>query len=253
MRNFLWKGATGSGYAKVSWAQVCRPKVEGGLGIRRLNKQTIWTFRSSNSSWCWNKLIKLSVALRAGLEYRVGNGHRFTLWTDIWHPQGPLLCSFPRGPSITGLPSDSLLKSVIRQTSWDWPSESAFDIQEIIAGLPTIFPNQPDTILWRFNGGRFTSGSALTILQPAYPAVYWHHLLRGKFKIPRHCFILWLAFGASIYSDRPWMQQHNSGCVLCAGLFVETHDHIFFECSFSARCLAIFGPDLGGDGYTMGK
>ncbi|KAL0291803.1 UNVERIFIED_CONTAM: hypothetical protein Sradi_7012500 [Sesamum radiatum] len=294
MRNFLWKGATGSGYAKVSWAQVCRPKVEG-LGIRRvlfmnqalmmkhlwrvlqadtssiwvawvlryrLNKQTIWTFRSSNSSWCWNKLIKLSVALRAGLEYRVGNGHRFTLWTDIWHPQGPLLCSFPRGPSITGLPSDSLLKSVIRQTSWDWPSESAFDIQEIIAGLPTIFPNQPDTILWRFNGGRFTSGSALTILQPAYPAVYWHHLLRGKFKIPRHCFILWLAILERLSTrDRPWMQQHNSGCVLCAGLFVETHDHIFFEmfifCSMLGNLATSGQISLARiwveTGYTMGK
>ncbi|KAL0292831.1 UNVERIFIED_CONTAM: hypothetical protein Sradi_6970500 [Sesamum radiatum] len=272
MRTFLWKGATGSGYAKVSWAQVCRPKVEGGLGIRsvlfmnqalmmkhlwrvlqadtssiwvawvlryRLKKQTIWTFRSSNSSWCWNKLIKLSVALRAGLEYRVGNGHHFTLWTDIWHPQGPLLCSFPRGPSITGLPSDSLLKSVIRQNSWDWPSESAFDIQEIISGLPTIFPNQPDTILWRFNGGRFTTGSALTILQPAYPAVCWHHLLRGKFKIPRHCFILWLAILERLSTrDRPWMQQHNSSCVLCAGLLWRLTLIFSLNVHF-ARCLAI--------------
>ncbi|KAL0293620.1 UNVERIFIED_CONTAM: hypothetical protein Sradi_6926600 [Sesamum radiatum] len=215
MRNFLWKGATGSGYAKVSWAQVCRPKVEGGLGIRRV--------------------LFMNQALMMKHLWRVLQADTSSIWV-AW----VLRYSFPRGPSITGLPSDSLLKSVIRQTSWDWPSESAFDIQEIIAGLPTIFPNQPDTILWRFNGGRFTSGSALTILQPAYPAVYWHHLLRGKFKIPRHCFILWLAILERLSTrDRPWMQQHNSGCVLCAGLFVETHDHIFFECSFSARCLAI--------------
>ncbi|KAL0445598.1 UNVERIFIED_CONTAM: hypothetical protein Slati_1687700 [Sesamum latifolium] len=36
MRTFLWKGSSGSGYAKVSWVQVCMPKEEGGLGIRRV-------------------------------------------------------------------------------------------------------------------------------------------------------------------------------------------------------------------------
>ncbi|KAL0286790.1 UNVERIFIED_CONTAM: hypothetical protein Sradi_7139200 [Sesamum radiatum] len=190
LRSFLWKGATGSGYAKVSWAQVCRPKMEGGLGIRsvsfmnqalmmkhvwrilqadtssiwvawvlrhRLHKKTIWTYCSSNSSWCWNKLIKLSLALRARLEYRVGDGHNFYIWTDIWHPQGPLLRTFPRGPSITGLSSDALLKSVIQRDSWVWPSETNFDIQQIIAGLPPIFPNQTDTIVWKFNGGNFST------------------------------------------------------------------------------------------------
>ncbi|KAL0293082.1 UNVERIFIED_CONTAM: hypothetical protein Sradi_6957800, partial [Sesamum radiatum] len=92
-------------------AQVCRPKVEGGLGIRsvlymnqalmlkhvwrilqadtssiwvawvlrhRLHNKTIWTYHSSSSSWCWNKLIKLSLVLRAGLDYRVGDGRTFT-------------------------------------------------------------------------------------------------------------------------------------------------------------------------------
>ncbi|KAL0295155.1 UNVERIFIED_CONTAM: Retrovirus-related Pol polyprotein from type-2 retrotransposable element R2DM [Sesamum radiatum] len=34
LRNFLWKGNLDTGYAKVSWQQVCRPVNEGGLGIR---------------------------------------------------------------------------------------------------------------------------------------------------------------------------------------------------------------------------
>ena len=37
MRAFLWKGVdlknTG---AKVAWTEVCKPKDEGGLGIKRL-------------------------------------------------------------------------------------------------------------------------------------------------------------------------------------------------------------------------
>ncbi|KAL0284387.1 UNVERIFIED_CONTAM: hypothetical protein Sradi_7200500 [Sesamum radiatum] len=36
LRSFLWQGSTGKGYAKVAWDQLCKPKTEGGLGIRNL-------------------------------------------------------------------------------------------------------------------------------------------------------------------------------------------------------------------------
>ncbi|KAL0283960.1 UNVERIFIED_CONTAM: Retrovirus-related Pol polyprotein from type-2 retrotransposable element R2DM [Sesamum radiatum] len=34
MTDFLWKGPSGAGYTKVAWVQCCKPKEEGGLGIR---------------------------------------------------------------------------------------------------------------------------------------------------------------------------------------------------------------------------
>ncbi|KAL0288057.1 UNVERIFIED_CONTAM: putative ribonuclease H protein [Sesamum radiatum] len=273
MRTFLWKGSSGRGYAKVSWVQVCRPKEEGGLGIRRvlylnralmlkhvwrllqedtssiwvawvmryrLQHQTLWTYRSTTSSWCWTKLVKLSSSIRPGLEYRVGDGQKFKLWTDIWHPHGPLLHSFPRGSVITELPVDALLSSVIQHNGWNWPSATDFHLQEIIAGLPLIFPNQPDSILWKSNGGKFSTGAVLSLLQPPSSPVQWHRLLGGRFKIPRHDFILWLAILERLSTmDRPWVLQHDLGCVLCAGQHNETHSHIFFACSFSARCVTI--------------
>ncbi|KAL0292350.1 UNVERIFIED_CONTAM: hypothetical protein Sradi_6992200 [Sesamum radiatum] len=121
LRSFLWKGSGSSGLAKVAWAQVCKAKEDGGLGIRsvlhmnqalmlkhvwrilqedprsiwvswvlryRLRNQTIWTYHSASASWCWNKLVKISLLLKNGLEYRVGDGGKFRLWTDIWHPRG---------------------------------------------------------------------------------------------------------------------------------------------------------------------
>ncbi|KAL2252949.1 UNVERIFIED_CONTAM: putative mitochondrial protein [Sesamum indicum] len=33
-RSFLWKGTGNNGYAKVAWKDVCKPKEEGGLGLR---------------------------------------------------------------------------------------------------------------------------------------------------------------------------------------------------------------------------
>ncbi|KAL0315019.1 UNVERIFIED_CONTAM: hypothetical protein Scaly_2897600 [Sesamum calycinum] len=47
--------------------------------------------------------------------YKVGNGSTFRLWQDIWHDQGPLCLSHPDRPTITGLPMNSPLSSVLQQ------------------------------------------------------------------------------------------------------------------------------------------
>ncbi|KAL0302791.1 UNVERIFIED_CONTAM: hypothetical protein Scaly_3021200, partial [Sesamum calycinum] len=101
MRRFLWHG---SGNAKVAWEQICKPKQEGGLGIRslmimnqalmlkqlwrliqndgtsiwvewiqrhRLRQSTIWTFNGATGSWGWKKLLKLRPLLQRGVIYKV--------------------------------------------------------------------------------------------------------------------------------------------------------------------------------------
>ncbi|KAL0445597.1 UNVERIFIED_CONTAM: hypothetical protein Slati_1687600 [Sesamum latifolium] len=37
----------------------------------------------------------------------------------------------------------------MHQGQWRWPSETDFDIQEILAELPPIYPQQSDAILWK--------------------------------------------------------------------------------------------------------
>ncbi|KAL0285070.1 UNVERIFIED_CONTAM: hypothetical protein Sradi_7183400 [Sesamum radiatum] len=97
LRNFLWKGSIETGYAKVSWKQVCRPVNEGGLGIRdihalnkslmsrhlwrliaqerssiwvnwifhyRLQHYSVWTISTRSGTWGWRKLIRLRDSLR---------------------------------------------------------------------------------------------------------------------------------------------------------------------------------------------
>ncbi|KAL0289804.1 UNVERIFIED_CONTAM: hypothetical protein Sradi_7065200 [Sesamum radiatum] len=271
MREFLWTGATGVGHAKVAWVQVCRSKEEGGLGIRsiihmnqalmlkhvwrilqedpqsiwvswvlrhRLRKQTIWTHNSASVPWYWKKIIKVSGLIKHGLDYRVGDGCKFRLWNDLWHPRGPLIHSFPRGPAITGLSSDSLLREVLLDGQWRWPSETDFDVQEIIAALPLIHQHQSDEIHWKV--GKFTTSAVLSFIQPSSSRVSWHLLLGGKFHIPRHDFILWLAILEHLSTmDRSWVQCPNSSCILCGGQHVETHSHSFFECTYSKRCMDI--------------
>ncbi|KAL0292690.1 UNVERIFIED_CONTAM: Retrovirus-related Pol polyprotein from type-2 retrotransposable element R2DM [Sesamum radiatum] len=256
MRRFLWRGSSDRGYAKVSWDQVCKPKCEGGLGIRRvmhlnqalmlkhvwrllredrssiwvqwvllhrLQRQSLWTSNLATATWCWKQLLKISHILKPGLDYRVGNGDKFKVWLDIWHERGPLIRHYPRGPLVTGVPLDALLSEVLQQGSWAWPSETDFDVAEIIANLPQIHPGESDSIHWKLNAGCFNTAAVFSLLEPASPTVVWHVLLGGRFKIPRHTFILWLAIKGRLSTmDRPWMNDVADG--LCPLQFCGSRD-----------------------------
>ncbi|KAK4384721.1 hypothetical protein Sango_3032300 [Sesamum angolense] len=134
LRNFLWKGNSASGYPKVAWEAVCRPIEEGGLGIKdilalnralmskhlwaiikqdrtslwvdwiiqvRLRDCSIWTVKENKGSWGWRKMLSLRHYLMSHIHYRVGNGESISLWHNPWHPLGPLISRFPRGPQLT--------------------------------------------------------------------------------------------------------------------------------------------------------
>ncbi|KAL0282162.1 UNVERIFIED_CONTAM: hypothetical protein Sradi_7269400 [Sesamum radiatum] len=165
MRSFLWKGASGSGVAKVAWEQICRPKKEGGLGIKRVCLRTHFFMRCCGTG--------LRTAVRCG------------------HPS-------------------------------------------------SLLPGESDAILWKFNSGCFSTAAALALLQPPSPLVSWTGLLEGCFKIPRHGFILWLAIKERLSTmDRPWFGQQGADCVLCNDASAESHSHLFFNCVYSRRCLAV--------------
>ncbi|KAL0286334.1 UNVERIFIED_CONTAM: hypothetical protein Sradi_7150100 [Sesamum radiatum] len=133
--------------------------------------------------------------------------------------------------------------TVIQHGNWNWPSEIDFHIQEIISGLPNISLNQSDTILWRTNGGKFTTAAAFSVLQPPSVHVLWSFIGR-KFKIPRHDFILWLGILEHLSTmDRPWVVQQDTGCVLCEGAHAESHEHLFFKCLYSTYCITVLKLD----------
>ncbi|KAL0293586.1 UNVERIFIED_CONTAM: hypothetical protein Sangu_3235000 [Sesamum angustifolium] len=141
MRKFLWQGPNRRGNAKVAWDQICKPKEEGGLGIRsmtvsnkalmmkhlwrllqndgtsiwvewiqlhRLQNSTLWTFNGATGSWGWKKMLKLRPILQQGVLYKIGNGSTFKLWQDIWHERGPLCQHYPLGPAVLDLPLNTL-------------------------------------------------------------------------------------------------------------------------------------------------
>ncbi|KAL0292615.1 UNVERIFIED_CONTAM: Transposon TX1 uncharacterized protein [Sesamum calycinum] len=172
LRTFLWKGTSAYGYPKVAWEAVCRPIDEGGLGIKdilalnralmskhlwavikqdrtsiwvdwiiqvRLRDCSIWTAKENKGAWGWRKMLSLRNSLMSHIHYRVGSGESVSLWHDPWHPLGPLISRFPRGPQMTRIGPLDKLSAVIKDGQWNWPFITDIACLEITHMLPPFW------------------------------------------------------------------------------------------------------------------
>ncbi|KAL2228505.1 UNVERIFIED_CONTAM: hypothetical protein Sindi_1830200 [Sesamum indicum] len=258
LRNFLWKGTTSSGYAKVAWKDVCQPMDEGGLGFKdistlnralmskklcdviqcdrtsiwvqwlyqeRLRERSIWTIREHGGSWGWRKILRLRPFLRSIVDYQIGNGDRFFVWQDPWHHLGPLIERFPQGPRHLRLEESAKLSSMISAGEWQWPTITDFECLEITHNLPLIFGGE-DRVVWRCDAGQPTTQALYRLFDHSEPKVGWASLLLGSLKIPRHSFILWLAIlGKLPTTDKSWLSHW--GCAYCAMRELRNLIHIY--------------------------
>ncbi|KAL0297831.1 UNVERIFIED_CONTAM: putative mitochondrial protein [Sesamum calycinum] len=196
--------------------------------------KSVWTVDLKGGSWGWRKLLRLRSALIPYIEFKIGNGESFSLWHDPWHSLGSLIRRFPRGPSRTNIPKETKLSAVLVDGEWSWPPIMDLECIEILHLLPTIH-NGNDSILWR--GGEFNTKVVYDIFRIPGPIVGWYPLLLGPCKIPRYSFVLWLAILEKLSTmDKPWLSHLGGVCVFC-GREVETHEHLFFRCSYSRRCV----------------
>jgi hypothetical protein len=75
------------------------------------------------------------------------------------------------------------------------------------------------------------------VLRENMPTVSWWKTVWFSKAIPRHSFILWLAFQDALPTKArmsTWGYGGNVLCPFCYGC-IESRDHLFFSCSFSRR------------------
>lgn len=118
---FLWSGSPNiTSRAKIAWEDVCCPREEGGLGIRRvkdvstvfmlkliwhtaslwvswvrhylLRDAVLWDAKDTGlGSWVWRKLLRICNIAKSFVRWDIGDGHTVRFWTDLWHPSGRLI------------------------------------------------------------------------------------------------------------------------------------------------------------------
>lgn len=266
---FLWKGTSMAHVgAKVAWHFICYPLREGGLGIKNLktwnkaatlkhiwrllvDKDSLWTvwvtivlLRNksfwlinipSTAFWSWRKILQSREWCRSLFINCIGNGSSTSLWYDYWLPDGNRIIDILplRVLTSTGLSWTSMVSHIIHDGGWNFP-----DIPELQPTWNAInfgpHLGREDQCVWRLqSSGVFTIKSAWEFLRPKKPDNNLHHLLWFKGHIPRHSFILWLASLDRLRTmDRLHGGVPTTTCILC-GIHMETHEHLFFECSYT--------------------
>ncbi|XP_024010652.1 uncharacterized protein LOC112086108 [Eutrema salsugineum] len=116
---------------------------------------------------------------------------------------------------------------------------------------------EQDFSLWRNSKGKFkpcfSSKNTWAQLREAHPLVQWHKGIWFKFAMPKYAFCSWLAIKNRLSTgDRmiAWNPGINSGCIFCPAS-IETRDHLFFPCPFSATIWTCLASGLLSSRFTM--
>ncbi|GJU27660.1 MAK10-like protein [Tanacetum coccineum] len=155
MRGFLWcQWEIKRGKAKFSWDNVCLPKVEGGLEIRKLEAFNDVNL-ASNVSWGWRKLLQIRHRVRPHIWYKLGDGKQASVWFDKWEEYCPIMQHLSyRTITSAGFNFQEKVKDVILNGKWKWPSSwvVSFPVLSTIK-VPLLNEEHEDCLFWRRNDG----------------------------------------------------------------------------------------------------
>lgn len=217
----------------------------------------LWTLpMPTDCSWIWKKILKLRVLARQFISYQLGDGRNTWFWFDPWW-NNRCLAQKKTDLIITqlGLPWHTRVGSVICDGSWSIlaPSNRLRHLDPGLVDFLDHFDNpsfnlaSSDRILW--------GNMAITKVKPWHIwdtirhrriEAPWHHLVWHKLKILRYAYHQWLVcLGRTPTLDRlsSFGLHVPVHCYLCVG-GLETIDHLFLHCTFSASVLAALGTHL---------
>ena len=185
---FLWSGSSNiTSKAKVAWVEVCKPKEEGGLGVRRIqnisivfdlkliwrlfnNLDSLWVMWVKNTilseesfwdvragvvgSWIWKKLLELRPLAKQFLRMEVHSGKSVGFWTDLWHPMGRIIEAIgERGTHKLGTMRNARIADVLVDHKWRFQNTRDMTIEPIIAQVkefPLVLAHDDDDVaLWK--------------------------------------------------------------------------------------------------------
>ncbi|GKC01404.1 RNA-directed DNA polymerase, eukaryota, reverse transcriptase zinc-binding domain protein [Tanacetum coccineum] len=275
MKKKLWDNkGNNSGRAKIAWKVVCRPKDQGGLGIKplgewnetllikniwkivvqsqslwvkwvnrmKLKGRSVWDIENDDGdSWGWRKLMELRNKIRPHVFHNIGNGKSTSIWYDRWNQCGPLSNIINRRDIYDArLKTTDCVANMIEEERWKWPSEwlGKFPVLREIK-IPILNQNQ-DQIVWINSKGRhvkFTIRDVWMDMRSQYDKVDWHHIIWFSQCTPRYSFTMWLALHRRLQTQdvlSKWINVNVLHCPLCS----KTSDsvpHLIFECDYSKR------------------
>ncbi|XP_042488955.1 uncharacterized protein LOC122069075 [Macadamia integrifolia] len=211
MKNFIWTGEVDTSKPiTVKWESVCKPKEEGGLGIRRLRDtnmamlcKLVWRIKhekSAANSFLRARFVKKdgsfnrgcrpsSIALgirkvwktvEANERWIIGRGDLANFWKDKWWGPRSILEEI-QTPDLPPLPCNAKVCDFIRNGEWSLPEVRSHSLRQIFLAIKEVkIPSAQieDLCIWQLSPlGSFTTSSAWEDIRRVAPAVHWNSLV----------------------------------------------------------------------------
>lgn len=278
---FLWGGTINSNaQVNVAWHICCKPKMEGGLGIKDLfewnkaailfqlwrilqpNRNSLWNtwlwatyLRNKplwsmkvpyNASWCLKKMLNAREEARLIFKYVPGQDSTFLFWHDPWLNHSSIVNRFHS--DIISIAESTQLEEArvfIDNGAWRLPPINhvwLMDLRDNISHIPIANADSItcDNMVTPKISITWNSIRNTGIPQPWLKLV-WHPL-----HIKKCSFFLWLALQNRLLTkDRmlAFGMNVDSTCVLC-NREIETIQHLFTTCVYSRQVFKNLGLPL---------
>ncbi|GKD53386.1 putative reverse transcriptase domain, reverse transcriptase zinc-binding domain protein [Tanacetum coccineum] len=224
------QGVMQHGKAKVAWRDGCFPKVEEGLGIRKLESfnialmafriwkifndkdflwvcwihsyklidRSLWDVKVRGSvSWGWRKLLSIQDIIRPHIWFKIGDGNNASVWYFMWADYCPLINHVTSRAIVNACYKNSdRIADVVTSDTWTWPNEwidRFSSLREI--KMPQLTLNQHDTMVWKSNDGSFKQFFVREVwhsIRHSRNEVQWSYVVWSRYCILRHAIRTWL-------------------------------------------------------------
>lgn len=231
---FLWSGPDLNPHkARISWEVVCKPKQEGGLGLRSLKEvndvccmKLIWRIVShadslwvrwidkyllksnnflsvrattNHGSWMWAKLLKYRAKAKEFCKVEVKNGNRASFWYENWSQLGCLMDAVgERGVIDLGVRKNATVAeawSDLRRRRHR--TVILNQIEETLLSQRHKRVEEADTVLWRGKNNmyqtKFCTRDTWNQIRTVLNKVSWHNGIWFPHATPKFSFCAWLA------------------------------------------------------------
>jgi hypothetical protein len=261
--NFLWKDSLHT----ISWGDICKLKSEAGLGIMRVQDmckaaglKMVWRFLNSNSLWSswmerrylkgssfwesssrlldsgtWKLMTGLIDIAQSCMRKRIGNGHDTLLWYDPWVKEGRLVDLLSHDMPIISDTDKWTVSRLLINSQWCCTIPGLHSVWNFISNV-NIYDGKDDYMWTEDTSGGFSLKSAWNFIRDQGIEFQFHNLVWFPNSSPKmscsllKCLLDRLPTRSRLVSFRI---IDTATCVLCDD-GIETRDHLFFECPFSA-------------------